>query len=159
MKESIEMKRDQIKQEARLKQQKTEARIKATQSFFQQQADEAKALFDLKMKENEKKRQDFEKRREEEIAQRKERAEKKALELLEVRRLLLLLLLSPLLVDTCIAQVQKRLEDAEMQRVGELNAKEQVSATPRAAAAGLVMQRVAGDAAADGGKGARAPCG
>jgi hypothetical protein len=158
VKESIEMKRDQIKHEARLKQQKTEARIKATQSFFQQQADEAKALFDLKMKENEKKRQDFEKRREEEIAQRKERAEKKALELLEVRRLLLLLL-SPLLVDTCIVQVQKRLEDAEMQRVGELNAKEQVSATLRAAAAGLVMQRVAGDAAADGGKGARAPCG
>jgi hypothetical protein len=95
VKESIEMKRDQIKQEARLKQQKTDARIKATQSFFQQQADEAKALFDLKMKENEKKRHDFEKRREDEIALRKERAEKKALELVEVRLLLLMTMPPP----------------------------------------------------------------
>jgi tellurite resistance protein len=84
VKESIELKRERIKEEARLKQQKTEARIKATQSFFQQQADDAKALFELKMKENEKKRQEFEKRREEEIAMRREKAERKASELLEV---------------------------------------------------------------------------
>ena len=63
------MKREQIKEEARQKQQKTEARLKATQSFFQQQADEAKAMFDMKMKENEKKRLEFEKRREEEAFQ------------------------------------------------------------------------------------------
>ena len=85
MKEGIELKREHIKEEARLKQQKAEARIKATQSFFQQQADEAKALFDIKMKDNEKKRQEFEKRREEEVALRREKAERKALELVEVR--------------------------------------------------------------------------
>jgi cation transport ATPase len=84
VKESIELKREQIKEEARLKQQKAEARIKATQSFFQQQADDAKASFETKMKENEKKRQDFERRRDEEVAQRKERAERKAAELIEV---------------------------------------------------------------------------
>jgi hypothetical protein len=66
VKESIETKREQIKEEARVRQQKTEARIKATQSFFQQQADEAKVLFEMKMKDNEKKRLEFEKRRDEE---------------------------------------------------------------------------------------------
>ena len=86
MKESIEMKRDQIKQEARLKQQKTEARIKATQSFFQQQAQEAKATFEARMKETEKKRLEFDKRREEEIAARREKADRKAHELIEVSR-------------------------------------------------------------------------
>ena len=79
------MKREQIKEEARQKQQKTEARLKATQSFFQQQADEAKAMFDMKMKENEKKRLEFEKRREDEVASRREKAERKAQELVEVR--------------------------------------------------------------------------
>jgi hypothetical protein len=69
VKESIESKREQIKEEARLRQQKTEARIKATQSFFQQQADEAKVMFDMKMKDNEKKRLEFEKRRDEEYYQ------------------------------------------------------------------------------------------
>ncbi len=86
VKESIEVKREQAKEEARLKQQRTEARIKATQSFFQQQADEAKQLFDVKMKETEKKRMEFEKRREEEVASRREKAERKVLELAEVQR-------------------------------------------------------------------------
>jgi hypothetical protein len=86
VKESIELKRGLLKEEARTKQQKTEARIKATQSFFQQQAQDAKAVFEAKMKETEKKRQEFDKRREEEVAARREKAERKAQELIEVSR-------------------------------------------------------------------------
>jgi hypothetical protein len=84
VRESIELKRGLLKEEAKSKQQKTEARIKATQSFFQQQAQEAKMLFDAKMKETEKKRQEFERRREEEVAARREKADRKAQELMEV---------------------------------------------------------------------------
>ena len=41
-------------------------------------------MFDMKMKENEKKRLEFEKRREDEVASRREKAERKAQELVEV---------------------------------------------------------------------------